>query len=212
MGMSFAPSPTVIAEDRPRHHAGDHVLMDDQLVGPVLVEAERRRHAGGEGGEPAGDQRRVAAIGLERGDESMRTRREVEPRRHRRDAACRQALEQGHALLQRFLEGNLAPHRLECHLLHLLGDPGQQRQLVDAFLPDHRRIHVGEQQPLATPVGRHQRHVDRPRRQRPSELLLERRPRLPVEGDLAGFRFGKPQRIAETAAAQDGERAIVERA
>ena len=36
----------------------------------------------------------------------------------------------------------------------------QRGQLVDAFLPDHGAVHIGQQQTLAPPLGRLHRHVD----------------------------------------------------
>ena len=38
---------------------------------------------------------------------------------------------------------------------------GEGAKLVDAFLIDHGRIHVGEEQPLAPVVTGHQRQIER---------------------------------------------------
>ena len=68
--------------------------------------------------------------------------------------------EQRHPLLKRFREVQLALHRQ-------LGDRGDLRleagiisQLVDAFLADDRRIHVGDQQPFAAVQGRLNDNID----------------------------------------------------
>ena len=75
-------------------------------------------------------------------------------------AVARQALEQGHALAQRRRELDLAAHGA-------LGDGGDMRlqadmigELVDAFLADHGRIHVGEEQRLAAAARRLHHDVD----------------------------------------------------
>ena len=43
----------VAAENRAPHRAGKPAVGDVELVGPMLIEAERCRDAGGEGGEAA---------------------------------------------------------------------------------------------------------------------------------------------------------------
>ena len=108
-----------------------------------------------------------------------------------------------------FLERDLAPHRREGHIPDLVRDAGQLRQLVDAFLPDHRRVHVGEQQPLAAARGIDQGDIDRPRRQRPPQLLLAHGRHQAFEDELAGFRLGQPDRRAEARLLEDGERLAV---
>ena len=140
----------------------------------------------------------------------MRAGREIEPRRHRRDAACRQAPEQCHALLERLLEGDLP--RIACSVTAFTWSetPGKLRQLVDAFLPDDRRVHIGQQQPLATTGGRDERDIDRSRRQCPLSSSSRVARRLMIEGELAGFRLGQPDRLSQAAVAEDGERPFVQ--
>ncbi len=120
----------------------------------MFVEAEPGGDGAGEGGEAAGDEGRMTAAGLHRGDQRGATG-------HHGDAfgedLCddrfRQTLQQRHALGQRRLEIQLSVHRAG-------GDGGDMRadarlggQFVDAFLPDHGRIHVGDQQALAAVLG-----------------------------------------------------------
>ncbi len=77
------------------------------------------------------------------------------------DHADGQALQQRDALAQRRLERDFAAHRA-------FGDPGDMGfqagkigQFVDAFLPDHGGIHVGQKKLLAPVDPRLHHDVDR---------------------------------------------------
>ena len=72
----------------------------------------------------------------------------------RSTTADRQALQQRDALAQGRLEGELAAHGALGDRRDLLLQPDEVGEFVDAFLPDHGGIHVGEEQPLAPARGR----------------------------------------------------------
>ena len=55
--------------------------------------------------------------------------------------------EQGDTLAQRAFELQLATHCPLGNVGNAILDPGEIGQFVDAFLPDHGRIHVGDEQP-----------------------------------------------------------------
>ncbi len=137
------------AEDRLLDPAGKAAALDHQQVGAVLVEAEHGMDRPGEQGEAAGDQRRVGPIRPHGPDEFAPARRQGDALvDHLVDDAGRQALQQGDTFAQRRLEVDLAAHGA----LGDLGDMGLHAdhvgELVDAFLTDHGRIHVGKEQPL----------------------------------------------------------------
>ena len=73
----------------------------------------------------------------------------------------RQALEQGDALDQRRLEGDLAVHGARGDGRDLVLEADFGGKLVDAFLADHGRIHVGDQQLLAAGLRLLDDDVDR---------------------------------------------------
>ncbi len=90
------------------------------------------------------------------------------------DRCDRQSFQQRHALAQRRLEGDLAAHRA-------FGDRRDARlqadvvgKLIDAFLPDHGGVHVGNEQPLAPRGGRLHDDVDRQVPQRGAQPLGDR--------------------------------------
>jgi hypothetical protein len=148
-------------------------------------------HLLGEGGEAAGDQQGVAAVGLHR-------RHQFAPAGHEGDALGDHLLdhpgvevpEQAHPLLQRPLEIELAVHRPGGDVGHVGAHPGLVGQLVDAFLPDNRGIHVGYQQALPASLGGHHHEVD------PERLQLF--PDLPAvlrhlgEGEFRRLAGGEP--------------------
>ena len=86
---------------------------------------------------------------------------------------------------------------------------GESSESSRTFSIDHRRVHVGEQQPLAAARGIDQGDIDRPRRQRPPQLLLAHGRHQAFEDELAGFRLGQPDRRAEARLLVDGERLAV---
>ena len=73
----------------------------------------------------------------------------------------RQSLEQRDALAQRRLERDLAAHRALGDRRHMGLQADIIRELVDAFLPDHGGIHVGDEQPLAPAAERLHDDIER---------------------------------------------------
>ncbi len=121
-----------------------------EAIGARLVEAESGRDPLGEKGEAAGNERGIGAIGAHGRDQGLRAGRESHALgQYGLDDRDRQAGEQSHALTQRRLERELAAHGPFRDLGDRLANPGEFGELVDAFLADHRRIHIGEEQAFA---------------------------------------------------------------
>ena len=80
---------------------------------------------------------------------------------HLVDHLFRQALEQLDALAQRRLELDLAAHRALGDGRDVGAQADQRRELVDAFLADQGRVHVGHHEPLLAPRERLDDDVDR---------------------------------------------------
>jgi hypothetical protein len=86
----------------------------------------------------------IGAVPAQRRDQRARPRREPDPRGDDLvDHRSRQPLEQRHPLAQRGREFDLAAHRALGDRRHARLEPDIVRELVDAFLADHGRVHVG---------------------------------------------------------------------
>ena len=134
------------AKYRLAHLARQFSDVLQQMVGAVFVEAELFRDTGGERVKAAGHQRRPCAIGAHGVNQ-------LKPAGGQRQA-CRddpldhrsiKAFQQGDAFPQRRLEGNLAVHRTRGDGRHMGLQTNLVGKFVDAFLVDHRRVHVGDE-------------------------------------------------------------------
>jgi hypothetical protein len=143
------------AQHRQGDMAGQHAAIGQKRVGAVFVKAERGRDRAGEDGEAARDQRRIGALRAHGGDQ-------LAPARHQGDAAVQhlvdggfgQARQQGDAGDQGLVEIQLSVHGAGGDGGDARADAGDIGQLVNAFLLDHGRIHVGQQHRLAPAGGR----------------------------------------------------------
>ena len=143
------------------HLAGQHAAGHDQLIRLVLVEAQCLRHSGGERRKATGDECRVRAIGLHGGDQRAAARHEADPfTEDRVDDPHVKSLQQLHALDQGALEVEFAAHGACGDLADVVADPRHHAELVDAFLLDHGRVHVGDQQLLAAVGDGHHIGID----------------------------------------------------
>jgi tRNA dimethylallyltransferase len=145
---------------------GDRAVQDavagKQRIRAVLVEADGLADRPGEDGEAARDEGGIAAIRAHGPDE-------LAPARRQRDAVAddladdreRHAFQQGDALAQGRFELDLAAHRPLGDGGNMLLEADESGELVDAFLADHGRIHVGEEQRLAARRRRLDDDVDR---------------------------------------------------
>ena len=128
------------------------------------------------------------------------------------DDVERDAFQQRDALAQRRLEFELAAHGALGDVGNLLLQAHVSGELVDALLADHGRIHVGEEQALATGCGRLDDDVDGSAAQRLAQCRFElariARFREEVGRDLAIEAFSPGRR--RRGGAQAGEQAIVE--
>ncbi len=136
--------------------------IDHERVGAVLVKADHGGDALREQRKAAGHEAGIDSIAAHCGDERACARREADP--FGDDLVgdrCGQAFEQRHPLAQRRREFDLAAHRALGNGSHFALDPDVIRKLIDAFLPYHGRVHVGQKKPLAPATRVLQQHVDR---------------------------------------------------
>ena len=188
------------AEDRADDLAGQHAVPRLEAIGLVAGEARGRGHPLGEEGEAAGDQRGLRALSRHRPHQRPRARVQPHPlgvaaAEHARG----QALQERDAGDQRRLEVELALHRRLGDRRHLRFQPGEVGELVDALDADDRRVHVGDQHPLAPPLGRHGVEVDAGQReilgQRPRHRHLDRAARQPARRAAGGAGRGLGRRV-----------------
>ena len=120
--------------------------MHGQAVADHALEAELSGHRVGEMMETAGDKHRPAAVRLESADQGSRPRRRHDSLGEAlRDGAFLQVGEQPHPLPQGAFEIEFALHRSLGDGGDLRLDPGIVGQFIDAFLADHRRVHIGDE-------------------------------------------------------------------
>ncbi len=142
----------LLAENRFGDDAGELAVFLDQHVGAVFVETENGGDAAGEDGEAARDEGGVAAIGGHGVNQFLATGGERDALGyHLVDHGNGQALEEGHALAQGGFELDFAVHRARRDGGDEVLEADFGSQFVDAFLADHRGIHVGDQEFL--PAG-----------------------------------------------------------
>ncbi len=199
-----------LAEDRLAHRPVQGVALEDKSVGHGFIEADALGDVVGKKGEAARHQGGVGAIGLHRLHESAATGGQRDPlAADFLDAGAVEALEQGHPRPQGALEVELAAHRPRGDGGDLSLDAHRIGELVDAFLLDHGRIHVGDQQPLAAIGEGQEGHVDGPsRRERSRHGGGIRRFRL---DDLGGNALVEPVDLAAGFALHRGNQRGVER-
>ena len=201
MSRSLAPSPTastasrampgrrrrapqrgelgLAAEDRPRRPRRSARRPRRAARWPAAGEAGRRRDALGEEAEAARDQRRLRPE--RRHGPHQRPRARVEPHPlgvaalEDRPPAAPSAARPARSAPPRSRARRASPRSVIAATSALT--PGEVGELVDALDADDRRIHVGDQQPLAPPGRRHDVRVA-PRR--PRSRRAARRP----SGDL----------------------------
>ncbi len=170
-------------EDRLLDAAGERLVCDDEPVGAVLVEADHLGDRAGEKREAARDEAGVGAVRPHRAHERARAGRQRDARGDDLiDDRERQPLEQRHPLPQRRLERDLAAHGALRDRRDLRFEADIVGELVDAFLRDHGRVHVGEEQALAPLPRRLRNDVDR----RSGERRAQRRdaPAFVVEEEV----------------------------
>ena len=152
----------VAPEDRLSDLAGELAVLHQQGIGAVFLKADQRGDRFGEQREAAGDQAGIGAVGAHGADQFAAARRQRDAAFQRFvDDARRQALEQGDALAQGRLERDLAAHGALGDRGDMCLEPGEVGQFVDAFLPDHGGIHVGQKKLLASVDPRLHHNVDR---------------------------------------------------
>ena len=152
----------LLAEDGIGNLAVQDTVIGDERVGAVLVEADGPSDRPGEDGEAARDEGGVATV-------RPHGPNKLAPARRQRDAIAddladdgkRHAFQQSDALAQGRFELDLAAHRAFGDFCDMLLQTDDGGELVDAFLADHRRIHVGEEQRLAAGRCRLDDDIDR---------------------------------------------------
>ncbi len=151
----------LVAKDRLDHLAGELAALDHERIGAILVGAEPLGDRSGELAKAARDDGDMGASRPHRPDKRPGAGIEGDAVSQRLgDDALREAGDQGDALAQGRLEGDLALHRPLGDPRHLLAHAGAGRQFVDAFLADKRRVHVRDQEALQAPGERLDDDID----------------------------------------------------
>ena len=188
----------VLAQHGFAHDAGELAIFDDEVVCLILVEAKAGGDRGGKLAEAAGHQRRVGAMGLHGRNQLPPARNIGNPLTE--DCFNRpftEAAHQRHTLAQRLRKIQFAPHGAIGDRLDGFARARQDADFVDAFLVDHGRIHIGDEQPLAAVRLRHHGEVDGQSRNGGAEFLE------PLEGVKLGcVRFTQPAQRRGTEVAQ----------
>ncbi len=147
-------------DDRGRNASAEAVSDEREAIGPHRVKAEARGHRLGKKREAARDEQRARPRGRHRADQRLgpgaRLHAFVEAAP---DVAQRQSGEQGDTRAQGAGEIDLAAHGGFGHPRHFRLAADEIGELVDAFDGDHRRVHVGNEQPFAAPFSRLHRAI-----------------------------------------------------
>jgi hypothetical protein len=150
------------AQDRLLDTPEQPAVVDQEPVRAILVEPKPVPDRTGEDREPARDETGIGAVRAQRRDERGATWGQADPISQKLIGHLyRQPLQPCDPLPQRRLEGDFTPHRAFRDRRDLCFQPNEIGELVDAFLLDHRRIHVGQEQPLAPAGGGLNDDVDR---------------------------------------------------
>ncbi len=146
----------LLAENREAYFASEFAIFDDERVGVMFVEAKFGGDARGKGGKSAGDKGGIGLVGFHCGKESFAALHESDPCTEQLvDDTFIQILEKADALFQCGFEIEFAAHGLFRDFGDALADACNNAKLVDAFLVDHGRIHVGDEQAFAAVVDRY---------------------------------------------------------
>ena len=92
------------------------------------------------------------------------------------------------AFAQRIGKIDLAAHGAHGDGFDLVAKARHDAQLIDAFLLDHGRIHVGDEQPLAAVAFGNQIHINGEWRQGPAEFF-----KIVGRGEVRRLAFGEPE-------------------
>ena len=144
----------LFAQNGQRDLSGQSALCHQQRVGPVLIKPQDGRDLGGKGCEPARHQGTVSPLRLHRGKQGLAAR-------HQRDAVTDhmvddlgiQPFQQPNPFDKRCFKIQFPIHRPRRNARHQRTHARLVGQFVDAFLLDHGRIHIRQQQPLFAPLG-----------------------------------------------------------
>ena len=191
----------ILAQHRLGDLSGEFASFDQKRVGAVLVGVHQFGDGARELAKAARNDRDSRAPRLHCPDERARAGIERDAvAQDLCDHALWQSGEQRDPLAKRGLEGDLAAHRPFGDFRHLFANAGESRELVDAFLTDQRRVHVGDEEALQTPFGRLDDNVDRFVRERVFEGLADCRWRS-LEEKIGRRAFVEPAPGLKTARA-----------
>ena len=149
------------AEDRLGDLAGKDAVPDDQFIRLIELKTANRSDARREEGEPAGDESGDRAARIHCLHQCFCARRQGYALLERfLEDRFWQALQHGDAFFERALEIQLAAHGALGNGRDFRPLAGEFRKLVDAFLLNHRRIHIGDEEALAPALAVNQVDVD----------------------------------------------------
>ncbi len=150
-----------LVDNRARHRAGQRVAVEFQHIGNGFIKADALADIVGKESEAAGDEGREGAEGLHGLHQRAAARRIGDAlATDFLDDAAFEPLDQTDAVAQRLLEIQFTIHGAGGDFGDLRFDPHGIGQLVDAFLLDHGRIHIGDQNLLAAVLGGDECDID----------------------------------------------------
>ena len=128
----------------------------------MFIEAQMLGHMASELDEAARNKDGIGALGLHGRNQRFSARPEGDPLpQDPADGVLRQILYQRQTRFERRLEIEFTLHGAGGDHLDPVANAGKRTQLVDAFLADHGRVHVGDEEALAAVIRGQERNIDR---------------------------------------------------
>ena len=201
-------------EDRLMQRPGQAAPFDRERVAVVPIEAGEVSDMSGEQGEAARRQRGRGTMRPHGADQVGGAGLQRDPVDHPRRGRDIESSQESDTFAKRGIERDLAAHRALRDGRHRRSHAGGLRELVDAFLVDDRRIHVGDEEAFAAMRSGLHDHVDGDARERLAEAF--RPPRVAGTGrrcerDVGGDGPFEPSRDAGFGQYGSGQRQDVGR-
>jgi tRNA dimethylallyltransferase len=192
--------------DRRLHRASNAALPKFETVGDDVIETELCGDPFGEDREPARDKRSNGSSSPHRGDQLPRAWRQPNAADRFFENAIFHAFEQADARLECRGKIDLAVHRAVRDFRNLRSKPKEIRQLVQHFILDDRRLHIGDEKALA-PLRRWlDENIDRHAADQRARRLLGSRRGYRIEYEITGLTRREPDRLGRDSEAAGDSR------